>query len=68
MCVHVWLSNGPEVKIEDVVSATIEPSPVGLGITEVWLICRDAYRQEVAKFKWAGVEGYHVTKPEEKPQ
>jgi hypothetical protein len=68
MPVHVWLSNGAEVKIEDAVSATIEPSPVGSGITEVWLICRDAHRQEVAKFKWAGVVGYHVTKPEEKPQ
>ena len=46
MSVHVWLSNGAEVEIEDVVSATIEPSPVGLGITEVWLICRDAHGHE----------------------
>jgi hypothetical protein len=68
MPVHVWLSNGVEVKIEDAVAATLEPSPVGSGMTEVWLICRDAHGHEVAKFKWASVEGYHVTKPEEKPQ
>ncbi len=64
MSVHVWLSNGAEVEIEDVVSATIEPSPVGSGITEVWLICRDAHGHQVTEFKWVEVVRYHVTKPE----
>jgi hypothetical protein len=68
MPVIVWLSSGVEVKIEDAVAATLEPSPVGSGITEVWLICRDAHDHAVAKFKWAGVEGYYVTKPEKPKQ
>ena len=68
MPVIVWLSSGAEVKIEDAVAATIEPSPVGSGITEVWLICCDAHDHAVAKFKWAGVEGYYVTRLEKPKQ
>jgi hypothetical protein len=68
MPVIVWLSNGAEVKIGNAVAATVEPTPIGSGITEERLICRDAHGHEVAKFKWVDVVGYHVTEPEEKPQ
>jgi hypothetical protein len=64
MPVIVWLSSGAEIKIEKAVSATIEPTPIGSGITEVWLICRDANNHAVAKFKWAGVVGYNVVEPD----
>jgi Single-strand binding protein family len=36
--------------------------------TELRLICRDAHGHQVSEFKWVEVVGYHVTKPEEKPQ
>lgn len=60
MPVIVWLSSGAEVKIEKAVSATIEPSPIGSGVTEERLICRDANNHAVAVFKWAAVAGYNV--------
>lgn len=63
MPVIVWLSCGAEVKIEKAVSVTIEPTPVGSGVTEQRLICRDANNHAVALFKWAEVAGYNVVEP-----
>ena len=39
----VWLSNGVEVTIGNAVAATVEPTPIGSGKAEEWLICRDAH-------------------------
>jgi hypothetical protein len=66
MPVTVWFSNGAAVKVEKAVAATFEPPRFGSGVTQGWLISRDAHGHEVAKFRWADVVGYHVTKPEEK--
>ena len=63
MPVIVWLSSGAEIKIEKAVSATIEPTPIGSGVTEQRLICRDANNHAVAEFRWAEATGYNVVDP-----